>query len=108
MKRKKYLFLWVDDIREIPETKYSYDIVLWAKTSQRAIKILYDFHKDFYITIDFDHDLGGWSDGTGYDIAKYIVENQIQLHSFSVHSANPVGAFNIIQLLEHYGYRLEI
>lgn len=103
---KKTLYLWVDDVRNLPEKvkEEKYDMVLWAKTSQRAIGILHDFHKDFDIIIDFDHDLGGWSDGTGYDIAKYIVENQIQLHCFSVHSANPVGAFNITQLLQHYGY----
>jgi hypothetical protein len=55
------------------------------------------------IWIHFDHDLG--EEKTGYDVAKYILENQIELKQFSVHSRNPVGANNIYKLLTHYGYR---
>lgn len=54
------------------------------------------------MAIDFDHDLGIGK--TGYDLAKYIVENNIHLEFFRVHSMNPVGARNISELLEHYGY----
>ena len=51
----------------------------------------------------FDHDLG--VDKTGYDVAKYIVEHQIEIKGFKIHSANPVGRFNIRQLMTHYGYK---
>ena len=59
---------------------------------------------DNYDIISLDHDLG--EDKTGYDIAKYIVENQIKVGAVAIHSANPVGKFNINQLLTHYGYKV--
>ena len=43
---------------------------------------------------------------TGYDIAKYIIINQIKINVIAIHSANPVGRFNIEQLLSHYGYNI--
>lgn len=54
--------------------------------------------------IDFDHDLGD-PYFSGYSVAKYIVENGIPMCGFHIHSANPIGAKNIRQLLTHYGYR---
>ena len=57
-----------------------------------------------YDIISLDHDLS--EDKTGYDIAKYIVENQIKVGAVAIHSANPVGKFNINQLLTHYGYKV--
>ena len=53
--------------------------------------------------ISFDHDLG--EDKTGYDIAKYIVENNINIGGFNIHSMNVVGRKNIRDLLTHYGYK---
>jgi hypothetical protein len=56
--------------------------------------------------ISFDHDLG--LEETGYDFAKFIVDYDIQTNdidstfSFDVHSANPIGAENIRQLLNNY------
>lgn len=99
---KKDLFIWLDDVRVLPTDTYKYyKKVIWAQTYEDAIEAL-NSYIDFTITIDFDHDLG--TEKTGYDVAKYIVENNIKIANFSVHSANPVGAQNIIQLLEHYGY----
>jgi hypothetical protein len=57
--------------------------------------------------ISFDHDLG-WDPTedkelpNGYDCAKWIVENNILIKDFFVHSANPVGAENITRLLDNY------
>lgn len=57
--------------------------------------------------VTFDHDLGE-SQPTGYDIAKLLVEkdmdNGVLLPSFSfqVHSQNPVGKANIEGLLNQY------
>lgn len=56
--------------------------------------------------ISFDHDLG--LDGTGFDLAKWIVEYDLdnniipEKFNFNVHSANPVGAENIQALLNSY------
>ena len=58
--------------------------------------------------IHFDHDLG---DGqpTGYDIAKYIVECDLDQvftipdnFTYFIHSQNPTGAKNIKSLLDNY------
>ena len=57
--------------------------------------------------ISFDHDLG-WDEKkneerkSGYDCAKWLVENKIPLMKFNVHSANPVGAENIRKLLQSW------
>ena len=92
--------LYIDDIR-FPE--YFHQIgaeITVARTYDEAIQYL----GDEYDIISLDHDLS--EEKTGYDIAKYIVENQIKVGSITVHSANPVGRFNINQLLTHYGYKV--
>jgi hypothetical protein len=62
-----------------------------------------ELYKDKELIVDFDHDIADTK--TGYDVAKYIVENQIPLLGFKIHSMNSVGVANIRQLLTHYGYR---
>ena len=96
--KSKPINIWIDDERK-PPLNYA-----WCKTYDRAIKTIkycllfgYDIGH-----ISFDHDLG--EEKSGYDIAKHLVENQIDITCFSVHSMNPVGRNNIIQLLTHYGY----
>lgn len=104
---KKRIFIWLDDEREIAnkwlirktdeiEFKKFFsaeDLMNWFASSAK------DYDKIF---ISFDHDLGRFL--TGYDVAKYIVENNCNLTGFTVHSMNPVGCKNIIELLTHYGY----
>lgn len=96
----KYLF--IDDIRnpfDYINSKHG-DYIVEARDYKEAIVALNGYKFDY---IYFDHDLGGGK--TGYDIAKYIIENQIKFKGFKIHSANPVGRFNISQLLNHYGYQ---
>lgn len=93
---KNYLF--IDDIR-MP-TKFDNFQMYVARTYNEAIVALQNQEFDI---ISFDHDIADTK--TGYDIAKYIVENEIKIkEGFKIHSANPVGVFNIRQLLTHYGY----
>lgn len=91
--------LWIDDFRTPPDETF-----YWAKTYGQALYCIDMMMRlkriDF---ISFDHDLGDIK--SGYDIAKYLVEKQIPVNEYSVHSANPVGRFNIEQLLNHYGYK---
>lgn len=97
---KKYL-LWIDDLRGIPNNYIGEYHTIIARSYNEAIDELHRFRYDI---ICLDHDLG--EEKTGYDIAKYIVENEIPIKiGFSIHSANPVGRFNIEQLLTHYGYK---
>jgi hypothetical protein len=57
--------------------------------------------------ISFDHDLG-WNNISnqprlsGMDCAKWLVENNYVPDRFYVHSANPVGAENILCLLNNW------
>lgn len=100
------VYIYVDDTRGYScindELSYGRGIIL-AKTYKEAIKALqfYIEHKT-KIIIDLDHDLG--CKQTGYDIAKWIVNSGYQNIRFHVHSANPVGRRNIVELLTHYGY----
>jgi len=60
--------------------------------------------------ISFDHDLGEAEAKTGYDVAKWMVEQDLNSNgkfiptdfAYFVHSANPVGAANITGLLDNY------
>lgn len=98
------IILYVDDIRNIPLFYNRTDKIIIARNYKEAIKNL-TLIKKFDI-IDLDHDLG--EEKSGYDIAKYIVENQIKVDTIRIHSMNPVGVQNIKQLLQRYGYKIEI
>ena len=74
-----------------------------CKTAEHCIEWLAKHANEYRIWIAFDHDLG--TGLTGYDVAKYIVANDISIEGFSCHSMNPVGAKNIIETMEHYGYQ---
>ena len=96
--------IYLDDLRPLPNI-YKEDKNLWVVVRS---------YKDFVKTIEkegipnfisFDHDLGIEEDGTektGYDCAKWLVEKNIVLKGFAVHSANPVGAKNIETLLNNF------
>ena len=92
--------LYVDDIRFPEKWHKNEDEITVARTYDEAIQYL----GDEYDVISLDHDLG--EEKTGYDIAKYIVENQLKIGKVAIHSANPVGRDNIKQLLTHYGYEV--
>ena len=106
---KKKMFIWLDDerpIRDITPKAIEYpeicDILI-CKTGEYCVEWLKKHANEYRIWIAFDHDLG--SGITGYDVAKFIVENQIAIEGFSCHSMNPVGVKNIMELMEHYGYQ---
>ena len=96
---KKPIKIWIDDMRPAPKG------YCWCQDAETAFRVIdyYTHYKVEIVEISFDHDLG--EELSGYDIAKYIVEYQIPIGGFKVHSANPVGRFNIEQLLTHYGYK---
>lgn len=96
------IWLYLDDERllpkEFPSNSY---IVRDYKTMINTIDQFTQWKVDFGIS--FDHDIQ--SKETGYDIAKYIVENKVPMTTFHLHTMNPVGRDNIRQLLSHYGYK---
>lgn len=94
-------YVWVDDTRPIP--KVPYENCYWAKTYKEAISFIKDnIRPADSLVVDLDHDLG--SKKSGYDIAKWLVQNGYQ-GSFRVHSMNPVGAKNIRDTLLRYGWQ---
>lgn len=101
-------YIYVDDIRNMEQDRRDY---LWSigyvpitiRDYVSAIDCLADqLISSQEVYIDLDHDLG--ESKSGYDICKWIVENQYPLTGFHIHSMNPVGAQNMRELLEHYGY----
>lgn len=100
------IYIYIDDLRTCPkhiQENFSTITVRDAKTAIETISHLAGQE----LLIDFDHDLG--EGPSGYDVAKYIVENQIPISGYTIHSQNSVGAWNIHQLMSHYGYwRFEV
>lgn len=81
--------------------------VVQVKTAEEAIKML--TREDFDL-VCLDHDLGGRtfvdsndSEGTGYTVAKAIVENKRRPRQVVVHSFNPVGSERIERKLRAAG-----
>ena len=83
--------LWVDDERQAPEG--------WVIADNYRFAIAALGTRDV-TSISLDHDLGGTK--TGYDICKYMADNNIWPHNIYIHTANPVGRDNMIQFLRRY------
>ena len=113
-------YIYLDDVREddtwfrqhlntehwVPCVVRSYEEVI------HVLDHMQDYmNEDEVLILDLDHDLGETEDGynkfarTGYDVCKWIVENDFQNLYFHIHSMNPVGSANMRQLLTHYGYK---
>lgn len=95
--------LFLDDIR-VPKDEYDYV----ARSYSDAVHIVRTL-KRIPNFISFDHDLGDTDELSGYDFAKWLVSVDLDGQylfpsdfSFNVHSANPVGAENILSLLNNY------
>lgn len=83
--------LYLDDLRKVPEG------FVVARSYEECICLLKENKVE---TISLDHDLG--TKKTGYDVCLYMVENKIYPKEIYIHSANPVGQNNMIQLLNRY------
>lgn len=94
-------YIYVDDVRKRPYSEDDKFIIFTARTYNAAIEVI-DYCSSFKNT-EIYIDLG--EEKSGYDICKYIVENQIPITKYTVHSMNLIGKWNIHQLMEHYGYR---
>ena len=98
--------MYLDDLR-IPVEEFDFVV----RSYDEAISIIKKYGVPKFIS--FDHDLGADENGkllkTGYDLAKWIVEadldNSYTIPSdftYKVHSQNPVGKQNIVFLLDGY------
>ena len=103
MRTNEKVYIYIDDVRLPKNIPYGTKYVICQnyKTAIEALKKHISF--GYKIIVDFDHDLG--EDKSGYDIAKWIVQQGYSNMYFKIHSMNPVGAKNIRELLTHYGYK---
>ena len=91
--------LYVDDIRFPEKWHKNGDEITVCRTYDEAI---YQLDNNYDI-IDLDNDLG--ENKEGYDIAKYIVENNIKISNIYIHTMNPVARNNMVQLFQRYGFK---
>ena len=97
--------LYLDDIRTPKDSSF-----IIVRSFEEAVHFVTVHGIPSFIS--FDHDLGmknGELLETGYDFAKWLVEKDLngeflfpEDFSFTVHSANPVGAKNIESYLNNY------
>jgi hypothetical protein len=98
--------MYLDDLRE---SKNDYDVIVRSFDEATG----YISEHGIPVFISFDHDLGldddGSVDKSGYDLAKWLVEQSLdgvlefpKEFSFFVHSANPLGKINIESILNNY------
>ena len=108
--------LYLDDVRN-PNSE-GWDIV---RTYEDFVSWIEE--KRLPDEVSFDHDLASiqydsqktqesfnYHEKTGYDAAKWLCEycwtNGLPIPTWNVHSANPVGRDNIIQLIENFEKKL--
>lgn len=94
--------LYLDDIRRVPKDT--------ASDKYELVRDFYEFQQwivenGMPDVLDLDHDLGG--DKTGYDCIKFCLgfhsaHPEQKVPKLRVHSANPIGAENIISYYENY------
>jgi len=87
--------LYLDDERD-PKTKRDWIIV---RSYEEFVKTIEEKGIPSYIS--FDHDLGP-DVPTGMDCAKWLVDQNIVVEDFNVHSANGPGGGNIEGLLRNW------
>lgn len=97
--------LWHDDVRPAPEGW------VWATNNKSAQMIL---EVRAVSECSLDHDLGAEGssiftkgsspDGTGYDLVKWMIENDCVPQKITIHSWNVVGAERMAKALQDAGH----
>ena len=106
-------YLYLDDERQFDAAKckeYNLSCHIHGQSIPccvRDYKSMIDLLKEFranndQVILDLDHDLG--TKKSGYDVCKWIVENEYPIIAFHIHSMNAVGVLNMKQLMKRYGY----
>lgn len=89
--------LYVDDLRKPTKWEGKDHQIYTARNYKKAIAAL---EKVKFDIVDLDNDLGEQKEG--YDILKYIIENEIKVENIAVHTMNSVARQNMLQLLGRY------
>lgn len=85
--------IFLDDLREAPKGWID------VRNYDEMVGILKTLKGEEF-EVSLDHDLGETK--TGYDVCKWMVENECYPTVVTIHTANPVGAKNMFQLLDRY------
>jgi len=105
--------LFLDDLRKTSEAKNPLGVRNWvvARSIDEAKALVQA--RGAPTVISFDHDLGPEEGNDGYSFAKWLVDKDLDAYEankdflppnfkFQVHSANPIGAENIENLLNNW------
>ncbi|WP_229406596.1 cyclic-phosphate processing receiver domain-containing protein [Micromonospora sp. NBRC 110038] len=81
-----------------------------ARTSVAGVQLLDQYRGRRLDELWLDHDLGG--DNTIWPVVELLERAAFEGHPLDigvvhVHSANPVGATKIVQVLRHWGYHIQ-
>ena len=90
--------LFLDDIRKPPDS--SWDVVRDYNSFVKYIE-----SNGVPDVISFDHDLGLTTysnEKTGLDCIKYLIEKNLEIKEYVLHSANPVGKANMDSLIQSW------
>lgn len=90
--------LWLDDERQ-PYAPWFKGTIHWCRTVEEAIQVLRTMPIDI---VSLDHDLG--QEKTGYDLVKWMEEQDVWPYCVRIHTMNPVGRENIARALTANGY----
>ena len=92
-------YIFVDDERNFNPIVLKNDIILIVCRSYASTINVLRYCKDHErkAWVDLNYDLG--EEKTGYDICKFIVENQIPILGYHLYTMNPVGRQNMEQFL---------
>lgn len=101
--------LFIDDLRDPPvhEFRPEHDYIVIRSYAEAIGWMRQNGCPNF---ISFDHDLGSIDGLDGVDIVKWMINRDLDSNftwmpehfAYTVHSANPVGAANIVGMLDGY------
>lgn len=115
MKLNENYILFLDDERTIEmvdRSRWPNTHILIARSSDEAKKLIYNPEIGVPLFCSFDHDLGG--EDTTMVFLRWFVREYCDLFpktkpfEYAVHSANPVGAKNIVSFMESWRKSLEL
>lgn len=98
----KNLKIWVDDIREAPEG------YIWSKSVNQTIDIITKNENNYNnIILHLDHDAGDYvNDGGDYiKILDWLEETNRKV-IVGIHSMNPVGIQNMLNIIQKNNWKL--